>query len=149
MSTFNLILANCPSKRTMSIYMPTHGSTWKQSRIIRRNLKSAVDRMLYCQGCSWKTATALVWVIENFFFFFFNSQLRHFKTITICILPGNLYTMEELLYICSRHLANYWGAKVCLGTKNTKVAVPFFLPRNMQCSTASGAERYLHCFFKV
>ena len=33
-----------------------------------------------------------------------------------------------------------------LAIKNTKVAIPFFLPRIMQCSMASGRERYMHCF---
>lgn len=80
--------------------------------------------------------------------FFLNYQLWYFKTNTLHIMTSvNLYTVEVLLYICSRHLANYWGVKVCLGIKYTKVAIPFFLPRNMQWRTATGEERYTCCFF--
>lgn len=79
---------------------------------------------------------------------FLNFQLWYFKTNTLYIMPSvNLYTVEVLLYICSRHLPNYWGAKVWLSIKYTKVAIPFCLPRNMQCRMASGEKRYTCCFF--
>lgn len=94
-------------------------------------------------------ATSVYMSMHGFYHWklFLNYQFWYFKTNILHTPSGNLYLAGALLYICSRHLANYWGAKVCLGMKNTKGAFPFFLPRNMKHSMASGGERYMHCFF--
>lgn len=70
--------------------------------------------------------SVLVWAIENFFFFL-NYQLFDILRDSLRTPSGNLYIVGLLLYIHSRHLANYLRAKVCLSTRNTtKVAIPFF-----------------------
>lgn len=91
----------------------------KWSRIIRRNVKS-VDRLLSCHWCSSKSGPLRI-------FFFLNYQLFDILRDSLRTPSGNLYIMGLLLYIHSRHLANYLRAKVCLSTRDTtKVAIPFF-----------------------
>lgn len=89
-----------------------------------KEMQSALNRLLSCCWCS-SEAVVLGWASENTCFKLSTDILRQ---IHHTALLKNLYIAGVLVYICSRHLASYRGAKVCLGTENTKRPPPC-LPR--------------------